>query len=78
MEKKNLKSALQQLEAITEELNQNDVDVELGLQKFKEGVSLIKWCRNQMQRVENEFIQLKQELEDKQKEKPAEDDNVEI
>lgn len=62
-EKEKLKTALQKLEKIVEDLNKKDIDVEQGLEKFREGVELIKYCRSQLQKAENEFIQLKNELE---------------
>lgn len=62
-EEKNLQSSLQQLEKIVGDLSGKDVDVEAGLEKFKEGVVLIKFCRGQLQRAENEFEKLKSELE---------------
>lgn len=74
-EEKNLQSALKQLETIIEDLNGEDVDVEAGLEKFKEGVSLIKFCREQLQKAENEFEKLKSELdveENKEKENEPE------
>jgi len=62
-DKENLQSALRQLEQIVDELGKKDVDVEEGLEKFKEGVGLIKLCRAQLQKAENEFTQLKAELD---------------
>ncbi len=62
-EEKNLQSALKQLEEIVDDLSGKDIDVETGLEKFKEGVSLIKFCRGQLQKAENEFEKLKSELE---------------
>ncbi|HON06445.1 MAG TPA: exodeoxyribonuclease VII small subunit [Candidatus Ratteibacteria bacterium] len=62
-EKEKLKTALQKLEKIVDDLSKKDVDVEQGLEKFREGVDLIKFCRSQLQKAENEFIQLKQQLE---------------
>ncbi len=62
-EKEKLKTALQKLEKIVEDLNRKDIDVEQGLEKFREGVELIKFCRSQLQKAENEFIQLKKDLE---------------
>lgn len=62
-EKESLQSALQQLEKIVEDLSKKDVDVEAGLEKFKEGVALIKVCRGQLQKAENEFKKLKNELD---------------
>jgi len=62
-DKGNLKNSLERLEKIVEELGKNDVDVENGLEKFKEGVALIKFCRSQLKHAENEFVKLKEELE---------------
>jgi exodeoxyribonuclease VII small subunit len=62
-ESQNLQTALKRLEAIVDDLNKKDIDVEQGLKKFKEGVELIKLCRGQLQRAENDFKQLKAELD---------------
>lgn len=75
-EKENLQSALQQLEKIVEDLSKKDVDVEAGLEKFKEGVALIKVCRGQLQKAENEFKKLKGELDIEEDEK-ADDEKEE-
>ena len=53
-----LQTALRELEMITDHLSKKDVDVEAGLKKFKEGVDLIKFCRSQLQKAENEFKKL--------------------
>jgi len=62
-EDKKLENALQQLEEIVDNLSNKEVDVESGLEKFKEGVTLIKFCRGQLQKAENEFEKLKSEIE---------------
>ena len=62
-EKQKLQTALQRLEQIVQELGKKDVDVEAGLEKFREGVSIIRFCRSQLHQAENEFKKLKQELE---------------
>lgn len=65
MEKLNLSESLKKLEGITEWFNdQQEVDVEKGLEKVKEGVQLIKASRARLQEVENEFEDVKKELED--------------
>ena len=74
-EKENLQSALQQLEKIVEDLSKKDVDVEAGLEKFKEGVALIKICRGQLQKAENEFKKLKSELDIKENEEVEEENS---
>lgn len=62
-DKENLKDALQKLEKIVDDLSNRDIDVEAGLAMFKDGVTLIKFCREQLKEAENEFKKLKDELE---------------
>lgn len=62
-EKNKLQTALKQLETIVDDLSNKDVDVEAGLEKFKNGVVLIKFCRSELNKAENEFQKLKTELE---------------
>lgn len=64
MEKLNLSESLKKLEEITEWFNnQQEVDVEKGLEKVKEGAKLIKASRERLKEVENEFEDVKKELE---------------
>lgn len=64
MEKNNLSESLKKLEAITDWFeNQQEIDVEKGLEKVKEGVQLIKASRERLKEVENEFEDVKKELE---------------
>ena len=64
MEKTNLSESLKKLEGITEWFNnQEEVDVEKGLEKVKEGVQLVKASRARLKEVENEFEDVKRELE---------------
>jgi len=59
-----LSESLKKLEEITEWFNdQQEVDVEKGLEKVKEGVQLVKASRARLQEVENEFEDVKKELE---------------
>jgi exodeoxyribonuclease VII small subunit len=63
MAKENLQSSFKRLQTIVDELSTKEVDVEAGLEKFKEGVALIKACRAQLQKAENEFKRVRAELE---------------
>lgn len=64
MEKTNLSESLKKLEEITTWFdNQQEVDVENGLEKVKEGVALIKASRDRLREVENEFEDVKKILE---------------
>ena len=43
---------------------QKDIDLEEGLKKVREGAALIKELKRRLKDVENEFNDLKKELED--------------
>ncbi|MEK9151386.1 MAG: exodeoxyribonuclease VII small subunit [Patescibacteria group bacterium] len=59
-----LGESLKKLESIVSWFdNQEEVDVEQGLEKVKEGVGLIKASKARLKEVENEFEVVKKELE---------------
>lgn len=65
MEKNKLKNLLQNLEEIIKWFDeQEEVDVEAGLDKVKQGVSLIKTSRERLKEIENEFEKVKKELDE--------------
>jgi len=53
--------AISRLEEINEWFQNEEIDLDKGLKKLKEGNSLIKECRKRLKKVENEFIKIKQE-----------------
>ncbi len=60
----NLKESLQKLNQIVEWFeDQEEVDVEVGLKKIKEGAILVKNCKKRLKEVENEFHDIKKEIE---------------
>jgi len=60
----NLTQSLKKLEEIVEWFeSQQEVDVEKGLEKVKEGAALIKASKDRLKKVENEFEEVKKELE---------------
>ncbi|MDD3101934.1 MAG: exodeoxyribonuclease VII small subunit [Patescibacteria group bacterium] len=60
----NLKESLGRLNNIVEWFNeQEEVDVEIGLEKVKEGAELIKVCRKRLSEVENEFTEIQREID---------------
>ncbi len=62
-DKKNLTTSLKELEEIVAWFDaQDEVDVEKGLTKVKEGAALIKSTKKQLKEVENEFEEVKKEL----------------
>jgi len=63
MDKISLSESLKKLEAISEWFNnQEEVDVEKGLEKVREGAKLVKLSRARLKEVENEFEDVKKEL----------------
>ncbi len=64
MPKQNLSESLKKVQEIINWFdNQEEVDVEKGLEKIKEGAALIKISRARLKEVENEFEVVKKELE---------------
>lgn len=63
MDKLNLTEALKKLEEINGWFDsQEEIDVEKGLEKVKEGAKLIKISRDRLREVENEFEDVKKEM----------------
>jgi len=63
-ETKNLNSNLKRLSEITKWFeNQEEIDVEEGLKKVKEAVGLIKASKERLKAVENEFEEIKKEVD---------------
>lgn len=64
VDKNNLKDQLKKLEAIIRWFDeQEEVDVEAGLDKVKAGVALIKAGKERLKELENEFEKVKKGLE---------------
>jgi len=58
-----LSESLKKLEKIVNWFeSQEEIDVEKGLEKVKEGVALIKASRERLKKIENEFEEVKKEL----------------
>lgn len=57
----NLKESLSKLNEIVNWFeNQGEVDVEVGLEKVKEGAGLVKDCKARLAEIENEFEKIRQ------------------
>lgn len=62
--KANLGESLKKIQGIIAWFDdQEEVDVEKGLEKIKEGTELIKASRTRLKEIENEFEIVKKELE---------------
>jgi exodeoxyribonuclease VII small subunit len=60
----NLTQSLKKLEEIVKWFeSQQEVDVEKGLEKVREGVALVKASKARLKKIENEFEEVKRELE---------------
>ena len=63
-EKDKIKDSLASLEKIVEWFDaREDIDVEEGLKKVKEGAALVKSLKAKLKTVENEFEEIKKDLE---------------
>lgn len=56
--------AMKKLEEINNWFQHEDIDLDKGLEKLREGKAIIDLCRKKLKTVENEFIQIKEEYED--------------
>jgi len=75
MDKLNLTDALKKLEDINDWFeHQDEIDVEAGLEKVKEGVKLVKASQTRLQEIQNEFEEIKKDMTNTD---PHESDNSE-
>ena len=59
----NLTETIKKLRAITAWFeSQDEIDVEKGLERIKEGAELIKASRSRLKELENEFEEVKKQL----------------
>lgn len=65
MSKKNLSENLKKLSAIAEWFDEvESLDIEEGLEKVKQAVSIIKDSKAQLKEVENQFEKIKSEIKE--------------
>ena len=70
----NLNNSLKRLAEITGWFdNQKEIDVEEGLKKVKEAAELIKSSRKRLKTIENEFEEIKKEIDIESNEDESED-----
>ena len=63
LQKFNLKESLSKLSEIVYWFeNQEEVDVEAGLEKVKEGAGLVKDCKVRLAEIENEFEKIRKDV----------------
>ena len=63
--KQSLSESIRKLEDIVAWFEgQEEIDVEKGLEKFKEGASLVKASRTRLREIENEFREVEKTLDE--------------
>lgn len=62
-EKPSFEASLERLEEIIRRLERGDLPLEAALESFKEGISLVKICKQRLQTVEGQVEILIQQLE---------------
>lgn len=60
----NLNEDLKKLADIVKWFDQSEVDVEMGLNKVKEGALLVRSCRARLKTIENQFEEIQKDLDD--------------
>ena len=68
-EKISLSKAFKELEEITQEFENEEVDLEKGIPKFKRGLELARYLKKRLSIIENEIEEIKGEFRDLDKEK---------
>lgn len=61
-QKFNFAESVKKIEEINEWFQKDDIDLDLGLQKLREGNELIKRCKERLTAAENEFVKIKEEF----------------
>jgi len=61
-EKFDFTKAYQELEEINEWFQQEDIDLEKGLEKYKKGLELVKRCRERLKKTENQLRDIQKEF----------------
>ena len=71
-EKISLSKAFKELEEITKEFENEEVDLEKGIPKFKRGLQLARYLKKRLSIIENEIKKIKGDFKDldKEEEKP--------
>ena len=65
--KADFEKSFQRLEQLVQEFEQGDLDLEVGLEKFKEALKLAGICKKRLDEVENKVIKIKQDFAEVEK-----------
>ncbi len=77
MSEMKFEKALKRLEAIVDQLEDGQIDLEKSLQLFEEGIGLARFCAGKLQEAEQKIELLSQEHEDLFAEEEADDEEEE-
>lgn len=66
--------AFKELEEITQQMENEEVDLEKGIPKFKRGLQLARFLKEKLTKIENEIEEIKVEFKDLPKERAEEVD----
>lgn len=66
-QKSDFTQTIKELEEINQWFQNEDINLDEGLAKFRRGMDLIKKCRDRLKQVENEFIEIKRKYEASEK-----------
>ena len=58
-----LKEAYEELEAITQQLEQGDVDLEQGVAKFERGLALSRILKKKLQKIQKKITLIKNDFD---------------
>lgn len=61
---KSFAEAMKELETLNQWFQQDDLDLELGLEKLQRAKTLIQFCQKRLNTVENEFKELREGMTD--------------
>src|SRR5689334_22231499 len=60
----NFSDALQELEGLTAEFENGEIDLEKGIPKFKRGMELVRFLKKRLNEIENEIEEIKEQFKD--------------
>jgi len=60
-EKFNFTKAFEQVEEINDWFQQENIDLDEALEKYKKGITLLKKCKERLKQAENRFDEIKEE-----------------
>lgn len=72
-----LSKAFEELEAITQEFEGGEIDLEQGVPKFKRGLELAKLLKKRLSQIENELKEVKADFEEPKEESTIQEPSVE-